>query len=58
MDKLSDEMEILIEEDWQDYLSLGRVLTGGETGVRDAERKVRVVERQLEVCSLKGGTDG
>ena len=52
VDKLSNEMETLIEEDWQGYLSLGRGLMGGEAGVRDAERKVRMVEREVLVPNL------
>lgn len=42
-------MEALIEEDWQGYLSLGRRITGGEGNVRDAERRVKVVEREVRV---------
>jgi hypothetical protein len=52
VDKLSNEMETLIEEDWQGYLSLGRGLMGGEAGVRDAERRVRMVEREVLVACL------
>jgi conserved oligomeric Golgi complex subunit 2 len=54
VDKLSNEMEMLIEEDWQGYLSLGRGLTGGEVGVRDAERRVRMVEREVLVLHTLG----
>ena len=52
VDKLSNEMETLIEEDWQGYLSLGRRLMGGDAGVRDAERRVRMVEREVLVRYL------
>jgi hypothetical protein len=45
-------METLIEEDWQGYLSLGRRLMGGEAGGRDAERRVRMVEREVLVACL------
>lgn len=45
-------METLIEEDWQGYLSLGRGLTGGETGVKDAERRIKIVDREVKVCSF------
>ena len=49
VDKLENEMESLIELDWQGYLTLGRGLTGGETHVKDAERKIRNVERDINV---------
>ena len=49
VDRLSDEMETLIGEDWQGYLSLGRGLAGGEQSVRDAERRVKAVEREVQV---------
>lgn len=49
MDKLEVEMDTLIEEDWKGYLSLGRALAGGEAVVKDAERKVRQVDRELQV---------
>lgn len=49
VDKLSDEMETLIGEDWQGYLSLGRGLAGGEQSVRDAERRVKAMEREVQV---------
>lgn len=51
VDKLSDEMETLIGEDWQGYLSLGRRLAGGEQSVRDAERRVKAMEREVQVHS-------
>jgi hypothetical protein len=49
VDKLEVEMETLIEEDWQGYLTLGRSLGGGETVVRDTEKRVRQVEREIKV---------
>ena len=52
VDKLEGEMETLIEEDWQGYVSLGRGLTGGETFVREAERRVRQVDREMQVRQL------
>jgi hypothetical protein len=42
-------METLIEEDWMGYLSLGRRLEGGEVGVREAEKRIRGVEREVQV---------
>jgi conserved oligomeric Golgi complex subunit 2 len=48
VDKLENEMEIVIEEDWQGYLSLGRRLAGGEGDVKDAERRIRAVEREVQ----------
>jgi COG (conserved oligomeric Golgi) complex component, COG2 len=57
VDKLENEMETLIEEDWQGYLSLGRGLTGGETGVKDAERRIKIVDREVKVCSFVKWTD-
>jgi hypothetical protein len=50
VDKLDNEMETLIEGDWQGYLSLGRGLVGGETSVRDAERRIKAAERDVQVC--------
>jgi hypothetical protein len=49
VDKLENEMETLIEGDWQGYLTLGRGLVGGEVNVRDAERRVKGVEREVQV---------
>jgi conserved oligomeric Golgi complex subunit 2 len=49
VDKLENEMETLIEEDWHGYLSLGKGLAGGETFVKDAERQVRQVDREIQV---------
>jgi COG (conserved oligomeric Golgi) complex component, COG2 len=49
VDKLENEMETLIEEDWQGYLSLGRGLIGGESVVKDAERRTRAVDREVQV---------
>jgi hypothetical protein len=49
VDKLENEMESLIELDWQGYLTLGRGLMGGEIHVKDAERKIRNVERDINV---------
>lgn len=49
VDKLENEMETLIEEDWNGYLSLGKGLAGGETFVKDAERQVRQVDREIQV---------
>jgi len=54
VDKLENEMETLIEEDWQGYLSLGRGLMGGEVVVKDAERRVRQVDREVKVRSSWG----
>jgi hypothetical protein len=51
VDKLDTEMEVLIAEDWQGYLSLGRDLMGSEQMVKDAERNVRHVEREIHVIS-------
>lgn len=42
-------METLIEEDWHGYVTLGRGLVGGETAVRDTEKRVRQVERKIQV---------
>jgi len=52
VDKLEREMETLIEEDWQGYLMLGRSLVGGETLVKDTEKRVRQVEREIKVTLL------
>jgi len=49
VDKLENEMETLIERDWKGYLTLGRGLVGGEVEVRDAERRIKVVEREISV---------
>jgi COG (conserved oligomeric Golgi) complex component, COG2 len=57
VDKLKNEMELLIEQDWQGYLSLGKGLIGGESVVRDAERRVRLVERDVQVPPLLKITD-
>src|SRR5271169_4736736 len=46
VDKLSLEMESVIELDWMGYLSLGGEVAGGEGLVRDMERHVRTVERE------------
>ena len=51
VDKLENEMETLIEEDWQGYLSLGRGLTGGEVTVKDAERRIKLIDREVKVHS-------
>jgi hypothetical protein len=49
VEKLANEMEILIEEDWQGYLSLGRGLTGVENLVKEAEKRVRHVDQEVQV---------
>lgn len=51
VDKLENEMETLIEEDWQGYLSLGKGLMGGEVAVKDAERRIKQVDREVRVRS-------
>lgn len=51
VDRLAGEMETLIEEDWMAYLSLGRRLEGGEGGVKEAEKRIRAVEREVQVHS-------
>ena len=49
-------METLIEEDWQGYVTLGRGLVGGETAARDIEKRVRQVERKIQVAqSIRKG---
>lgn len=48
-------METLIEVDWQGYVTLGRGLRGGETFVKDAERRIRNVEREITVATSKAG---
>lgn len=57
MDKLEVEMETLIEEDWQGYLTLGRSLGGGETMVKDTEKRVRQVEREIKVKCFEDFAD-
>jgi conserved oligomeric Golgi complex subunit 2 len=52
VDKLDNEMEKLIEEDWQGYLSLGRGLTGGEVVLKDVERRIKHAEREVMVYKL------
>jgi COG (conserved oligomeric Golgi) complex component, COG2 len=52
VDKLENEMEGLIEMDWQGYLTLGRGLQGGEQHVKDAERRIKYAEREITVESL------
>jgi hypothetical protein len=54
VDKLENEMETLIEEDWQGYLSLGKGLAGGEVAVKDAERRIKQVDREVKVRSSAG----
>lgn len=54
VDKLENEMETLIEEDWQGYLSLGKGLAGGEVAVKDAERTIKQVDREVKVRSSAG----
>jgi hypothetical protein len=49
VDRLEGEMETLIKEDWMGYLSLGRRLEGREVGVKEAEKKIRAVEREVQV---------
>ena len=49
VEKLENEMELLIGEDWQGYLSLGRGLMGSEQTVKDAAKRVQHVERELQV---------
>ena len=49
VDKLENEMETLIEEDWHGYLSLGRGLSGGEIGTKDAEQRIKGFEREVKV---------
>ena len=49
VDKLKREMEMLIEEDWQKYLSLDKSLVGGDNVVKDVEKHVRLVERDVQV---------
>ena len=51
VDRLEGEMETLIEEDWMGYLSLGRRLEGGEVGVKEAEKRIRTVERDVQVST-------
>jgi hypothetical protein len=46
-------METLIEGDWQGYLMLGRGLVGGQVHVKDAERRIKVTEREVQVCLPK-----
>jgi conserved oligomeric Golgi complex subunit 2 len=52
VDRLDNEMEKLIEEDWQGYLSLGRGLTGGEVVLKDMERRIKQAEREILVYLL------
>lgn len=49
VDKLENEMESLIEEDWQGYFTLGRGLAGGEVTVDNVERRVKQFERDVQV---------
>jgi hypothetical protein len=49
VDRLEGEMETVIEEDWMGYLSLGQRLEGREVGVREAEKRIRAVEREVQV---------
>ena len=58
VDKLEAEMERVIEEDWQGYLSLGRTLGGGEARVKEAERRIRAVEREVQVFTNAWGWGG
>jgi conserved oligomeric Golgi complex subunit 2 len=58
VDRLEGEMETLIEEDWMGYLSLGRRLEGGEVGVKEAEKRIRAVERDIQVHSRPRFHDG
>jgi conserved oligomeric Golgi complex subunit 2 len=58
VDRLEGEMETLIEEDWMGYLSLGRRLEGGEVGVKEAEKRIRAVERDIQVHSRPRSHDG
>jgi len=55
VDKLEAEMERVIEEDWQGYLSLGTRLAGGEAGVKEAERRIGAVERDVQVLTTAWG---
>lgn len=54
VDKLESEMETLIEGDWQGYLMLGRGLVGGQVHVKEAERRIKATEREVQVCSPRG----
>ena len=58
VDKLEAEMERVIEEDWQGYLSLGTRLAGGDAGVKEAERRIRAVEKDVQVLTTAWGVRG
>jgi COG2 N-terminal len=49
VDRLDTEMEETIEGDWRAYLSLGGEVAGGGQLLREMERRVRTVERDVEV---------
>ena len=51
VDKLKYEMEVLVEHDWQRYLSLEKGLAGGDNVVKDVEQRVRIVEGDVKVRS-------